>query len=248
MLVKKARRAEDVLQFSTMWNMDGVVMLGFCHQDYHYLREHMHIPFVVYDGFCDNVERIVNLTIDNYDGGRQVGAHLRQLGHSHALCLADNQVGVDRERMEGFQAAFGPGATPFLVPFRRAERMELYAASLPLFRRVTAVFASSDFYALELMQFLQTHGWAVPRDISIAGFDDTPPSRMNHPSLTTVHQDNALRAKLALEQLRAQREGRTKAGIWKIPVQLMARESTGPVPACSKETKYNVSNCFRLRD
>ena len=34
----------------------------------------MHIPFVVYDGYFEETERICNLIIDNEDGGRQAGA------------------------------------------------------------------------------------------------------------------------------------------------------------------------------
>ena len=62
MMVKKAKNPEEVIQFASMWNMDGLVMIGFCDQDYMYLRNHMRIPFVVYDGFCENPERIFNIT------------------------------------------------------------------------------------------------------------------------------------------------------------------------------------------
>ena len=34
MMVKKAQSAGDVVRFASMWNMDGIVMLGFCEQDY----------------------------------------------------------------------------------------------------------------------------------------------------------------------------------------------------------------------
>lgn len=103
MLVKKARRAGDVVRFASMWNMDGLVMTGFCEQDYTDLRRHIRIPIVVYDGLCRDPERLVNLTIDNYDGGYQMGRHLSGLGHRKLLCVSDNETGVDRERIEGFR-------------------------------------------------------------------------------------------------------------------------------------------------
>ena len=37
---------------------------------------------------------------------------------------------------------------------------------------VTAVFAVSDFYALEFMKFLQGKNIRIPEDIQIIGFDD----------------------------------------------------------------------------
>ena len=52
MMVKKAERAEEIVQFASMWNMDGIVVIGFCEQDYALLRSRMRIPFAVYDGLC----------------------------------------------------------------------------------------------------------------------------------------------------------------------------------------------------
>ena len=77
MMVKKAKDAGQILRFASMWNMEGIVVIGFCAQDYQTLRNHMRIPFVVYDGICGQTERIVNLSIDNSGGGEQVGRHFR---------------------------------------------------------------------------------------------------------------------------------------------------------------------------
>lgn len=80
MMVKKAQSAGDVVRFASMWNMDGIVMLGFCEQDYTDLRRHIRIPIVVYDGLCRDPERLLNLSLDNYGGGEQVGRHFLELG------------------------------------------------------------------------------------------------------------------------------------------------------------------------
>ena len=58
---------------------------------------------------------------------------------------------------------------------------------------VTAVFAVSDFYALEFMRFLQGKNIQIPEDIQIIGFDDNMASRESNPSLTTIHQEANLR-------------------------------------------------------
>ena len=109
MMVKKAKDAGQILRFASMWNMEGIVVIGFCAQDYQTLRNHMRIPFVVYDGICGQTERIVNLSIDNSGGGEQVGRHFRALGHTRALCLSDNETGIDRDRIEGFFRGFAQG-------------------------------------------------------------------------------------------------------------------------------------------
>lgn len=227
MMVKKAKNPEEILQFASMWNMDGLVVIGFCQQDYMYLRNHMRIPFVVYDGFCDKTERIVNITIDNFDGGLQVGEYLKTAGHQQALCVSDNMTGVDRERIEGFKKGFGAGNTGvMLVPMRKKDRWAYYRGELERFHQASAVFAVSDYYAIDLIHFLNEHGLAVPKDISVAGFDDIPMCEMIWPTLTTVKQDGALRAKIAIEKLHELKEKKNDEVTIMLPVTLVERAST----------------------
>ena len=229
MMVKKAKRAEEIVQFASMWNMDGIVVIGFCEQDYALLRSRMRIPFAVYDGLCRPPQRFLNLTIDNFDGGRQVGQHFRALGHETALCISDNDTGIDRDRMLGFRRGFAPGNTAqLIVPMRKAERRAFYRQHLETFRRAAAIFAVSDAYAVELIGFLAEQGIRVPEDISVAGFDDTPICEMLRPTLTTVRQDGALRAGLAVEKLRELKEGRPVETEIMLPVSLVVRNSTAP--------------------
>lgn len=227
MMVKKAKNAEEIIKFASMWNMDGIVVIGFCDQDYMYLRNHMRIPFVVYDGFCENPERILNITIDNYDGGYQVGRYFRECGHTHALCISDNDICVDLERYQGFRDGFGrENAELLLIPMRKDERWRFYCQQLSMFGRASAVFAVSDYYAVDLICFLREQGICVPEQISVAGFDDTPMCQMVWPSLTSVKQDGALRAKLAIEKLRELKEKKETQTEIKLPVSLVVRSST----------------------
>ena len=227
MMVKKAKNPNEILQFASMWNMDGLVVIGFCHQDYMYLRNHMRIPFVVYDGFCEKPERIVNITIDNFDGGLQVGSFFKKVGHKQAICISDNEIGVDLERIEGFQKGFGTeGTKVMIVPMRKEERWDYYRQKLEEFHQISAVFAVSDYYAIELMHFLTENGFAVPKDISIAGFDDIPMCEMISPALTTVKQDGALRAQIAIDKLEELRENKDTETTMVLPVRLVVRRST----------------------
>ena len=227
MMVKKAKCAGEIIQFASMWNMEGIVVIGFCQQDYMHLRSHMRIPFVVYDGVCKATQRIVNISIDNFDGGYQVGCHFRALGHRSALCIADNEVGIDRERMEGFCRGFAPGrAERLLIPMRAEERRAFYRRNLGRFWGTSAVFAVSDYYAVDLISFLREQGVSVPEDVSVAGFDDTPMCEMVYPALTTVRQDGAQRAKIAMERLRQLREGGQVSPEITLPVSLVIRGST----------------------
>ena len=95
MLLKKAKNIMEVVKFASMWNMVGMVILSFCADEYQELRSRIRIPFVVYDGCFEPGSRFCNIRIDDRDGGRQVGEHLRGLGHRNVLCIADNRECMD---------------------------------------------------------------------------------------------------------------------------------------------------------
>ena len=227
MMIKKTTSPEEIIKFASMWNLDGMVLIGFCDEDYMYLRNHMRIPFVVYDGYCDNAQRIYNITIDNYDGGFQVGRHFKKLGHKRALCISDNCICVDKERYDGFCEGFGKENCGFMfIPMKKSERLDFYHKNLDSLRNYTAVFAVSDFYAIEFMYFLQENGISVPDEISVAGFDDTPMCTLVSPTLTSVKQDMSLRAKIAVEKLRELKERKEAETTIMLPVTLIERKST----------------------
>ena len=225
MMVKATRDTADIIRFASMWNLEGMVLIGFCQEDYQLLRDQMHIPFVVYDGYLEDPRGICNLTLDNFDGGFQVGQYFRNLGYRKALCIADNNICMDRERWEGFSAGFG-AADFWQIPMEREERQRFYEEHLEALEQYTAV---SDYYAVDLMQFLQSQGITVPGQVSVAGFDDTPICRQVVPALTSVRQDSALRAQLALEKLEAMKAGEESGSTLRLPVTLIKRDSTRPL-------------------
>lgn len=229
MIIKKAKQAEEIIRFASMWNMEGIVVIGFCQQDYLYLRNHMRIPFVVYDGICEKSERIFNITLDNYGGGLQMGRYFKEAGHRKALCVSDNNIGIDLDRMEGFREGFAGDVEFLLIPMKKEERWQFYIQHLEKIKSVTAIFAVSDYYAIDLMSFLNGQGISVPKDISLAGFDDIPVCQMINPPLTTIKQDNHLRAKLAVEKLKDLKENKGTDPEIVLPVSLVVRKSTAPL-------------------
>lgn len=227
MMVKTTAEWEEIPRFASMWNMEGLVIIGFCEQDYKSLRDAMRIPFVVYDGFLKSAERLCNLTIDNYSGGFQMGEHFRELGHKRALCISDNDICMDLERFHGFRAAFGEnGTTLLVVPMEKSARRQFYAERLKWLKSFSAVFAVSDYYAADYIQFIQENGMRVPEDTVVGGFDDSPLCELIHPALTTIRQDSGQRAKLAIELLQDMKEKKTEGGEIRLPVSLIKRGST----------------------
>ena len=227
LMVKKTADLEEAISFSTMWNLEGLILIGFCAQDYGHLREHMRIPFVVYDGCGVTAERICCINIDDRHGGFLIGDYFKRCGHRRVLCISDNNIDMDRKRWEGFCDGFGiKGAELMLIPMQKPARQRFYMEKLDRIRQHTAVFAVSDYYAADLMHFLNEQGISVPEEISVAGFDDTPLCHMVFPSLTSVRQDMAVRAEIAIEKLRHLKAGQITETSITIPVTLVERGST----------------------
>lgn len=201
MMIKKTKNIMDVVEFASMWNLDGMIVLSFCENEYQDLRDHIRVPFVVYDGFMDCPVRISNVTIDDYDGGRQVGQYLKDMGHKKVLCIADNDMCMDLERYNGLCEGLGYKADFLMIPMQKDERMAFYADNAKKLREYTAIFAVSDYYAVEVMNHLKAAGVKVPDDISIVGYDGSQLCQCVVPKLTSVWQDNAYRAKVAMETL-----------------------------------------------
>lgn len=227
MMIKTTTDLKDIVKFASMWNLEGMVIIGFCEDEYDKLREFMRIPFVVYDGYFENRGRVCNLTIQNYDGGVKVGQYLKELGHQKALYLSDNDICVDLERFQGLQHAFGKESTEFwLIPMQKQERHLFYESRLEELKKYSAVFAASDYYAIDFMQFVMAKGIRVPEELSIVGFDDNPICEQIVPSLTSVHQDAKTRAQSALSLLKELKEGKQSPTQMELEVSLIKRNST----------------------
>lgn len=225
MMVKVTTSCGEIVRFASMWNMEGLILIGFCEQDYQKLRESMHIPLVVYDGYSEKMGRICNLQIDDYGGGYLAGQYIRRMGHKKVLCLSDNDICMDGERIRGFREAMGEYGVDFLrISQNREKRFLLYRKKETEILQYTAVFAVSDFYAAEFMRFIQEKGHNIPEDISVMGFDDSPLCRFCFPALTTIRQDAAERAENAVLGLQKLKAGETCISM-KLPVSLVARDS-----------------------
>lgn len=225
MMVKTTEDLSRIPEFASMWNMEGIVVIGFCEQEYKKLRNAMHIPFVVYDGYIKEPDRICNLIIDNYDGGFQMGKYFQSLGHRNVVCISDNNTYIDNERYMGFQEGMGRDVDIMIIPMEKEKRRKYYKENLPQILKYTAVFSVSDYYGIDLIQFLQENGIKVPEQISVAGFDDCPICEMICPSLTTIRQDGKKRAYLAVDMLQKLKNGIEQGNTIKLPVSLVKRNS-----------------------
>lgn len=97
--------------------------------------------------------------------------------------------------------------------------------------RVTAVVTSSDREALGVLEYCRDHEIAVPRDVSVVGFDDFDSVSLIRPILTAVSnpvREASMEAVRLLVGSLEKKSGKTR--IIRINTDFVPRESTGPCP------------------
>lgn len=112
-----------------------------------------------------------------------------------------------------------------VIPMDQEARAGFYMEQLGKIKKYSAVFAVSDTYAMDFIQFLKSVGMSVPEDISVVGFDDVRECEKFVPALTTIRQDNRQRAGLAVKLLNQLRNGECREKNVMLPVTLVERDS-----------------------
>lgn len=166
---------------------------------------------------------------DHRAGGAALARHLLDLGHrALALVGESRESSVQRDRIGGLRAALPDGIRAETIWLEEAPETDFPALARD---GITAFAASSDLHALRILTTLQRAGLAVPREVSVAGFDDLVFSAAVTPSLTTMAQDADRIAGGAVAALIARIDGGEAPAEAAAPMTLIARESTGPAPA-----------------
>ncbi|WP_066041462.1 LacI family DNA-binding transcriptional regulator [Herbiconiux solani] len=173
------------------------------------------------------------LSVDQVTGARLATRHLIDLGHRHIHHLAGPQDWIEAEaRMHGFLTEMSDRDLPATAPILGDWSADFgYHAGRELLRvrDFTAIFSANDQMALGFIHAVREAGLDVPRDVSIAGFDDIPEAAHFWPPLTTVRQDfpELGRRAVALLLGRLSDDDRPEVGL--VP-DLVVRGSTAPPP------------------
>ena len=111
---------------------------------------------------------------------------------------------------------------------------ERTATLLKLGDTPSAIFACNDEIAAGALFAARIKNVAVPQQLSIIGFEDSPFSRQSWPKLTTAHQPNseiaAGAARVLTENIRSARQGKKtdKPTVLEFKPELVVRDSTCP--------------------
>lgn len=171
--------------------------------------EQIGVPFVrIISGSTPSPKLSNCVLVDDFTAAFKITNHLLELGHTEiAFLCGDEEHSSSGERLAGYQAALtkrGIAVNPkFIIPGSYSFESGVKGAEklLQLSKRPTAMFACNDEIAAGALFSARLMNIAIPQQLAIAGFENSPFSRQTWPPLTTAHQPNVTIAQQAAELL-----------------------------------------------
>ncbi|MFO7849329.1 MAG: LacI family DNA-binding transcriptional regulator [Spirochaetia bacterium] len=220
--------------------IDGAIFIGGAGRDLDFssLAERMPVALVARSEMPENVNAFIG---DELQGMKRLIIHLVDLGHREIGLIAGTFNSTDGTRRFGmFKEALREEGLTWkpencvagdwtLEGGWRSMKKLLNKPAPP-----SAVVCATDIMAHGALGAAYDEGYHVPGDVSIVGFDNAPGSGYLVPPLTTLKYPNYRLGKLAANAVLNRLEDRDFTFVHKqLPLELLLRESSGPVPSTS---------------
>lgn len=151
------------------------------------------MPTVLFDNIIDRNSNVGYLGTDSFEGIHMAVEHLVNLGHKRIAFMNGSLYNrVSDERQEAFETAIAEyniecNSNMMARDYYIADSAKYH---VPAFLRegATAIVCASDLLAKGVIAACIKHGYRVPEDISVIGFDNIPIAATTEPPLTTIAQ------------------------------------------------------------
>ncbi|THD69755.1 LacI family transcriptional regulator [Robertkochia marina] len=163
--------------------------------DFHHIKEVINrgMPVVMIDRVTEEVD-CDKVIIDDFKGAYDAVNYLIDQGKKKIaiLTMPDYMGSVGKLRTEGYKKALRDAGIE--IDEKRIVKLDNFyndfEAVEALFKEseVDAVFAVTEFFAVQAIKMAQKSGLKTPDDIAVIGFTDGIISKSSSPSLTTVSQ------------------------------------------------------------
>ncbi len=175
----------------------------------------------------------INVFMDDSAAASDAAHHLIGLGHRHIAFISGSEAyAASDARLDGYRLAMaraGIDADAAYIEhgdFSFASGVAAMHRLLALPVPPTAVIASNDEMAFAALHVASAQGRAVPSELSIVSFDDTPGVRFSVPPLTAVRQPIAELASRVSGLLIDAANGAEAHGNHLLPFELVLRGTT----------------------
>lgn len=169
------------------------------------------IPLVFFDRKKE-IEGVSSVTINDFEGGYKVTNQLIDQGCKRIVHINGNpKLEIFQQRCKGYKQALKDNDLEYKSNFviesksnveegKRVAKILLEMDPMP-----DAVFSSSDFVALGVIQELKANDIKIPDDICVSGFANEPFTKFMELSITSVDQSplemGKMAAKVLIEQI-----------------------------------------------
>jgi LacI family repressor for deo operon, udp, cdd, tsx, nupC, and nupG len=192
---------------------------------------------------CYDAPTTGRISIDDVAAARDLTEHLLSLGHRDIAFVGNRLALPGRLREQGVRQALDAGGVPLRTDlvsdgdygFQHGRDAARHLLKLPL--PPTAIACVSDVVAAGVVAEARVMGLRVPRDVAVAGFDDSQEATMSVPAITTVRQPfeeiGRISIRMLLHNLENPHEPDHRHLM--VPHELVIRESTvdGDTGTCS---------------
>jgi LacI family transcriptional regulator len=169
-------------------------------------------------------------------GGYAAAMHLIASGHRRiGFINGEGWIEAAADRLKGYRQALAEAGIPYDPALVREGDWQVdsgYAHALALLtqpERPSALFCANDLMALGVLDAARELKLAVPRELSVVGYDDQDLARYTHPPLTTVLLPNYEMGRWAADTLIAlARGGKVSNDVFQSECPLVSRDSVAP--------------------
>jgi DNA-binding LacI/PurR family transcriptional regulator len=221
-------------------NTDGLLIFSDGLVDEELINLHsLGFPMVLVHRTSPAPLNIPSVTVENINITKKLIDHLiRKHNRRRILFLRGPIRQEDSMRREiGYKAALEANGIPFdekLVlngEFDRSVASQVMDTFLKNGGRGTfdAVFTGDDDAAIGVLQSLQQHGYNIPSDVSVVGFDDLGFAPFLNPPLTTVRAPTESVGRIATEKLfdLLETQSQSSEPVVTLPTEIIFRHSCG---------------------
>jgi DNA-binding LacI/PurR family transcriptional regulator len=218
----------------TWWaqrRVDGVLLVDLHVNDPRVpVLEELGLPAVVV-GAPEGSGSLPSISTDEAAGAREIVAHFAGLGHrriGHVSGMADLwHTRLRSEALAEAAGAAGMEVTRVTAEYTAESGARATRTLLRRRTRPTALIYDNDLMAVSGLGEAQRMGLAVPRDLTIAAWDDSVLCRTVNPTLTALSHDVAAYGAHAAHVLLERAAGREPENRREAPPVLVVRDSSG---------------------
>lgn len=189
---------DDDLKVFGRRNLEGGIIIGALPPRMLKKIQTINSKIVLIDSYdYENENLFYRIYSNDEKGGYIATKHLLENGHRNIIFVSGKFVGgenVFKKRYNGYVKALNEYGIE--VNKEYIIRRDNYAVAaedttkmIKKQKEVTAVFATGDIFAFEIIRYLKMSNINVPADISVIGFDDLQYCHFVTPQLTTIKQN-----------------------------------------------------------